>query len=158
MSTRIPIGVGLLALLLAACGGAGPAASPPPAPDQSAPAPDGGAVAPEGQIVIQVDGRTFSAPITECRVEENNFLALARDPDANVSLEARASDIGAGWTVSASVTQNDLAFNAVSRTATPTITGRSLTVTVDFGRRGGDLPDGEVGPGQVSATCPVGGG
>lgn len=156
MKHSIVTGVALLAVALVGCGGANPPGAEQTAPGQStpgqpAPAP-GGVAAPEGQIVIEVDGRTFSAPITECTVDANTFAALARDPATNLSLEARAFNLGAGWTVSASVTQDDLTYNAVSRGVTPTIAGRSLNVTVDFAR-GRDLPQDEVGPGQVSATC-----
>ncbi len=140
----------VVGLMLVACGGSVAPASEQPGTTTK---PDGG-FAPAGQMVIEVNGQTFTAPITECSVDENNFFVQAKDQASNLALEARVFDAGAGWVVGASVTQNDISYIAASSTGPdPVISGRTLTATADFGQSTAELPV-DVGQGTISATCP----
>ena len=159
-------GTVLLATALIGCGGSGggpgssatvpdrtapfAASASPPAPVSSAAS--GGTAAAKGEMVLEVDGRTFTAPITQCHIDENNFIVAAKDPASGLAIEARVFNVGAGWTVSASVTEGSLAYTGVSTDDEPAIDGRSLSVTLEFGRHTDELPV-EVGSGHVSATC-----
>lgn len=124
-------------------------AQPTEAPDTDA-QPGSGATAAEGEMIIEVDGRTFTGSVTECTIDENNFIVQARDESSGASMDARVFDAGAGWTVGATARQGDVSYAASSSdNVEPTIDGRTLTLTVDFG----DANLADVGPGRISATC-----
>ena len=158
-------GAVLLAAALIGCAGSGGPGSPAAVPDRtdpvagpaSPPAPasspvSGGIGAAKGEMTLEVDGRTFNAPITQCHIDENNFIVAAKDAASGLAIDAKAFNVGAGWTVSASVTEGSLAYTGVSTDDTPAIDGRSLSVTLEFARHTDELPV-EVGSGHVSATC-----
>ena len=107
----------------------------------------------EGMIVIEVDGQTFEAQISECLVNDTTFQVSPRPDGPGVSLSV-SRIAGESYVVQASAVREDGSqYNGSSAGGVhPTIDGNRVSFSVDFTLYGADLAD--VGEGHVSASCP----
>ena len=152
--------IGVLTVLLVACGGDGPTIAQPSAPDSGggnegqAISTDVGERAPEGQAILEVDGKTFTSTIGECSFQETgSFVIVAAPGDEQVGVNA--TRVGDQWAINSGVTlatgETYLASSAGG--ADVAIDGQSVSFTVDYGRID-DSGMADVGSGRLSATCP----
>jgi hypothetical protein len=105
-------------------------------------------------VVLEVDGRTFSSEIAECLIQEGGtFTVVPQREDTEVNVTATRA--GETWSISGGVSTNgQIAYLGSSAGGvTPAIDGRSMSVTLDFGRLQANGIE-NVGPGRLSATCP----